>query len=1628
MRISNSGKKLSSALAASRTRAYSCLVSPLASRWIVLSVTVGILIALSVPLASRARAADPCGPPVVNPIACENTRTGSPQSEWDLAGTGDDTIQGFSTDISVNAGGTVHFKIKTSASAYRLDIYRLGWYGGDGARKMATVNHSGVQNQPACLFYTATNLTDCGNWAESAAWAVPSSAVSGVYVAKLVRTDTGADNHIVFVVRNDASHSDVLYQTSDTSWQAYNSFGGASLYPGPIGRAYKVSYNRPFTTRGDVPDGRDFVFANEYPMIRFLERNGYDVSYASGVDTDRYGSLLTNHRTFLSVGHDEYWSGPQRANVEAARDAGVNLAFFSGNEVYWKTRWEPSTEGSDTPYRTMVTYKETYLDVVDPQDPPTWTGTWRDPRKSPPADGGRPENSLTGTAYMVNSDDLTMMVPAADGKMRFWRNTAVASLAPGTSAALSQHSIGYESDEDLDNGFRPAGLVQLSTTTGAVSQYLQDYGTTVAAGTTTHHMTLYRAASGALVFGAGTIQFTWGLDAVHDGTATAVDANMQQATVNLLADMGAQPATLMPGLVTATASTDHTAPSVAITSPAAATAVTNGSQLTVTGTAADAGGGAVGGVEVSIDGGATWHPATGRESWTYTGTVHGLGALTIKARASDDSANISAPVTVSVNVSCPCMVFGSAVTPKTPAVTDTTALELGVRFTADVDGWVTGVRFYKGSGNTGTHTGTLWSATGTQLATATFTGESASGWQQVTFAQPVQITRNTAYVASYWAPAGHYAADAGFFEVSAADAVPLHAAKDSGSAPNGVYRAGGTGFPTSTYGSTNYWVDPVFSDVAPPDVTPPAVTSQTPLPSSSSVSTAVTPTAVFNEAVQPGTITFTVGAGGQNVAGGVGYDAATRTATFTPTAALATGTTYTATVSGVRDIAGNLLAAPVTWTFTTTQQPPADGLCPCGIWPDSATPANITEADTGAVELGVKFRSDEDGKITGIRFYKGPANTGTHTGTLWSSTGTQLATGTFSGESSTGWQTLTFTTPVSIVKDTTYIASYHTTTGRYSTTLNQFASAGVDNPPLHALASGQDGPNGVYVYGNHAFPTQPSTTNYWVDVVLSLPPDVTPPTITSTAPGAGANSVPVTAAIKAIFSERVTPSSITMRLTDTQDNSVIASTVAYDGPSRTATLTPTATLATGHVYTVSVSGATDPTGNMMAPVSWSFTTAGRCPCSIFDTTSVPATLDSGDTQGVELGVRFSADTSGWVTGLRFYKSAANTGTHVGTLWTNNGTALATATFTGETASGWQQVSLSAPVAITAGATYVASYHAPNGHYSASAGVLNTTVNNAPLHAPDSATAGGNGLYLYGAGGFPDHSFAGAHYWVDVVFTTTAPPDNTPPAVAVRSPLGGASSVPVDVAPQAAFTEAVVPSTVTMTLSGGGGPVSGSAAYDAAAFTETFTPAAALTPSTQYTVTVSGAKDAAGNTMSSTSWTFTTASASSPTGPFSLWSDSTVPGSVDAGDTNAAELGVQFIPSVNGRILGVRFYKSAANTGTHTGTLWSGSGTALATATFTGESTTGWQEVRFSTPVAVTAGSTYVVSYHTSVGHYSVNGGYFLSSGLVSGPLTAPSSPSSGGNGLYIYSATSAFPTTTYNAANYWVDVVFDPTS
>ena len=421
-------------------------------------------------------AAAPCDQPIANEIACENTKPGNPASEWDVSGSGSAAIQGYATSIGVDQGETVSFKVDTPSTDYRIDIYRMGYYGGSGARKITTIQPSASlpQNQPACQTTASTGLIDCGNWGVSASWAVPADAVSGIYLAKLVREDgTAGSSHMVFIVRDDDGGSELLFQTSDTTWQAYNQYGGNSLYVGsPAGRAYKVSYNRPFTTRGTGAE--DWVFNAEYPMVRWLERNGYDVSYTTGVDTDRLPAELLEHETYMSVGHDEYWSGAQRANVEAARAAGVNLAFFSGNEIFWKTRWENNR-------RTLVTYKETHANAKIDPEPLIWTGTWRDPRFSPPADGGRPENALSGQLFQVNAGATTAIrVPAADGKMRFWRNTTIATQAAGATATLPDGTLGYEWDEDTDNGYRPAGSFRLSSTTVPGAPALTDYGSNFA--------------------------------------------------------------------------------------------------------------------------------------------------------------------------------------------------------------------------------------------------------------------------------------------------------------------------------------------------------------------------------------------------------------------------------------------------------------------------------------------------------------------------------------------------------------------------------------------------------------------------------------------------------------------------------------------------------------------------------------------------------------------------------------------------------------------------------------------------------------------------------------------------------------------------------------------------------------------------------------------------------------------------------------------------------------------------------------------------------------------------------------------------------------------------------------------
>jgi hypothetical protein len=229
-------------------------------------------------------------------------------------------------------------------------------------------------------------------------------------------------------------------------------------------------------------------------------------------------------------------------------------------------------------------------------------------------------------------------------------------------------------------------------------------------------------------------------------------------------------------------------------------------------------------------------------------------------------------------------------------------------------------------------------------------------------------------------------------------------------------------------------------------------------------------------------VTFTLkDAAGAAVAGAGAYDPTTQTATFTPGTALAFSTTYTATVGGATNGTGQTMTAPHSWAFTTTGAPAA---CPCTVFNATSVPATVSTADDNAVEVGMKFRSDVAGTVTGVRFYKGSANTGTHTGHLWSAAGTLLASVTFTGETASGWQQASFSSPVAITANTTYVVSYFAPNGSYSSNSGYFSSA-ADKAPLHGLASGTEGPNGVYRYGATAFPTDSfNNTNYWVDAMF----------------------------------------------------------------------------------------------------------------------------------------------------------------------------------------------------------------------------------------------------------------------------------------------------------------------------------------------------------------------------------------------------------------------------------------------------------------------------------------------------------------------------------------------------------------
>jgi hypothetical protein len=399
----------------------------------------------------------------------------------------------------------------------------------------------------------------------------------------------------------------------------------------------------------------------------------------------------------------------------------------------------------------------------------------------------------------------------------------------------------------------------------------------------------------------------------------------------------------MAGLTPAAPVDDAVAPVSAIGFPLEGATVPLGVTVTISGTSSDDEG-VVAGVEVSTDGGATWSTGQGGENWSFAWTPAAAGAATLLVRAVDDVGNLEAPDTpasplsvVHVTVSgtaaadCPCTIWLPEVAVGGDG-NDPNPIEIGVRFRSDEDGVVAGARFYKHPGATGTHVAHLWTNAGVLLATATYTDESASGWQEVAFSPPVAITAGTTYVVSTFLPDGHYAFSPSYFAGSGQDRPPLHALQNGVDGANGVYRYLSSGFPTDTFNATNYWVDVVFDTESGPDADPPVVIAISPGNGATAVAVTSPVRATFSEPIDPLTLDGTTvqlrDAGNAPVAAGVSYDAPTRVVTLTPAAGLLHSTTYTARLVGgataprIQDVAGNALAADLAWSFTTASAPP----------------------------------------------------------------------------------------------------------------------------------------------------------------------------------------------------------------------------------------------------------------------------------------------------------------------------------------------------------------------------------------------------------------------------------------------------------------------------------------------------------------------------------------------------------------------------------------------------------------------------------------------------------------------------------------------------------------------------------
>jgi len=445
-------------------------------------------------------------------------------------------VEGYASHTSINHGETIDFFINTHALTVQIDVYRMGWYQGLGARQvLGPVTVNGIeQTIPAP---DSDGMVNC-DWVPSYQLQTGNDWTTGVYLAKLTESDNDAQSYIIFVVRNDDQPPDVVFQLPVTTYQAYNFWGGKSTYASSSGAALpwgsssgipakRVSFNRPYAHSTNVSAGfgggageflsnvQPYISSAgwDYNYLRWLEREGYHLSYITNLDTHARPGALANATAFLSIGHDEYWSFDMRQNVENALQQGVNLGFLSANAVYWQVRFsDDPTSGAQN--RIMDIYKsnssDPYANDGDPSNDHLVTIRFRDL--------GQSEDALIGVRYFHNPVDGDIVIAAANHSL--FNNTGL------SNGDLLSGLLGYEVDQR-------AGNEPLNTITLAASP----------AGGGTAHMATYVAPSGARVFATGSMQWSWGLDDFGSPQlrSSRISPAAQQITRNLLADFGATP-------------------------------------------------------------------------------------------------------------------------------------------------------------------------------------------------------------------------------------------------------------------------------------------------------------------------------------------------------------------------------------------------------------------------------------------------------------------------------------------------------------------------------------------------------------------------------------------------------------------------------------------------------------------------------------------------------------------------------------------------------------------------------------------------------------------------------------------------------------------------------------------------------------------------------------------------------------------------------------------------------------------------------------------------------------------------------------------------------------------------------